>query len=65
VAAAAHFRYACGATVKDKRTPARLLILLATAWLAGACSSTSTLRLCNGRLEPINPPGTTQANPTP
>jgi hypothetical protein len=51
--------------VKDKRTPARLLILLATAWLAGACSSTSTLRLCNGRLEPINPPGTTQANPTP
>jgi hypothetical protein len=44
--------------------PARLVILLA-ALLAGACSATSTLRLCNGRLEPINPPGTVQAKPAP
>jgi hypothetical protein len=35
-----------------------LLVLLSTTLLLTACSTTSTLRLCNGRLESINPPPT-------
>jgi hypothetical protein len=44
---------------RDPHPSARLLAALALLASLAACSSTSTLRLCNGRLEPINPP----ANP--
>jgi uncharacterized lipoprotein len=37
-------------------SPAQLVAALALLASLAACSSTSTLRLCNGRLEPINPP---------
>ena len=47
---------------RDTPTPARLLAALALLASLAGCSSTSTLRLCNGRLEPINPPAKAAAS---